>query len=250
AAESCATAVDLPCAVATRASDIAAVFEPDAPEVLPGEGVRLAGLLLATDQDPFDLASPKRAPDRTARVRQLAMAALLGVVLLVGGGLTLANRELSSLREQLEILDGHRDDAAADRSRALRDAARLAHAERWMQGGTDWTLHLERLSSAMPSREAVLLNRIDGSARTTLDYRAPRRRMAYDEKHWQFDVGVVLTVAGRARDRDAADAGRGAFVESDVYTVAPVGADGKTTNDQRYPHAFTLRLSTSEAGDK
>ncbi|MFZ4573961.1 MAG: pilus assembly protein PilM, partial [Phycisphaerales bacterium] len=82
------------------------------PEHMP-EGERaiaapLAGLLLEqlVDKPTLDFANPRRAPDRFVRQRQVALLAVLGIIVVGGFGLVTAKKSLRVLEEKRTTLLG------------------------------------------------------------------------------------------------------------------------------------------------
>ncbi len=209
----------------------------------------LAGLALgfARGENPVDLANPKRPPDRTARKRQLALAAVLAVILGFGWLFTQANLAKGRLEGELEALNQELSDIRKDEADALRRAARLEHLERWMAGDVSWVDHFAEIVGRSPGHERVLITTLAGGSSTDIEYERKSASGEYAEKKWSSATGVTINFAGRAVDRVTADALRGAFVSDPLYRVEPRGRDVEAPRDDRYVEQFAMILRSSVA---
>jgi len=248
AAAACAEALEMTCSVlrlpagVQRGPDMAA-----GRSTLSAGALMLAGMLLekSTKRQVLDLAHPRRAPDRRQRARVAAMAAALGLVLVVGGLMTASRVTLARLDAEITELQTQRDDQIVDRERAWRDSARFEHARRWAATSPHWLEHLTLMSEIMPPADRALVQTVRGQASPVLTYQA-KGRGDYDDRKWTSSAEVRMSLSGRAADPRAVELVRESFVRDARYTVAPVGQDGAAVKDDRYPQAFGLDLITRE----
>ncbi len=248
AAAACAEALEMPCSVLRLPTSV-----ERAPELAEGEhplsagALMLAGMLLerTTRRQVLDLAHPRRAPDQRQRARILAMAASLGLVLVVGGLMTASRLTLSRLDAEIAELQTQRDDLISERERAWRSSARLEHAERWAATSPQWLEHLAVMGELMPTADRALVQTVRAQSTPVLTYLA-KGRGDYDQKKWSSGAEVRLSISGRAVDARAVEQVRDSFVRDSRYTVAPVGQDGAGVKDDRYPQAFGMDLTTGE----
>lgn len=206
--------------------------------------IGLTGLFAEARSDlaVIDLAHPRKAQDRAARRRQFAMAAVLGLIVAVGGVFTLGSRNLSDAEAQLNaIKDLHAEETAA-RLTAMRDVARLDHILKWEESSPDWLAHFATIGEVAPPGEGVVRELRGSASRNSLTY--SKKGGTYDPNSWAVDPSVSLLVKGIAKSTDAAERYRGAFVDDARYTVFPAGQDGLPAKDPEYPIAFGLDLQS------
>lgn len=204
----------------------------------------LAGLLLEpiTGRAMLDFQSPRRAPDRYARRRQMGLAAAgLALILIVAGimfsmvSIQNLERELEQVREQYNELRpiGHRAD---------REWVRLFHLQKWNETSVDWLEHLEFLHNRLADARNVVLDNWSGSLRfRSVEYDG---RASDPQDRWTAPHEILVTINGEAQSRREADAFREALVDDEFYTATPTGAD--TAGGDRLPFPFRLTLSTRD----
>lgn len=248
AAAACAEALEMTCSVLRLPAGVQRGPEMAADRsTLSAGALMLAGMLLekSTKRQVLDLAHPRRAPDRARRARIAAMAAVLGLVLVVGGLMTASRTALARLDDEIAELESRRDDQIVDRERAWRDSARYEHARRWALAGPQWLEHLALMGELMPPADRALVQTVRGQSSAVLMYHA-KGRGDYDDRKWTSGAEVRMSLNGRAADPRAVELVRESFVRDARYTVAPVGQDGTAVKDDRYPHAFGLDLITHD----
>lgn len=210
----------------------------------------LAGLLLepAIGARSFDFQSPRRPPDRAARVRQRALAAA-GIVIVLFAGLYAMGfshiRALKATRDSLANQISAEDD---DFYRYQRDRARLDHLEQWLATRINWLAHLRAVQQRLPGPDVLVLDEWSASLR---DPRIEFDRNARGTERWRAPIDIQISLAGEAKSQMIIDSLRESFVESREYTAAPVGPDSQS--GRRYPHSFKLALrssSTSPASEE
>ena len=183
---------------------------------------RLVGVLALGDER-LDFASPTMPPDRNARVRQFAMLAVLAVIVVVGGMITLGLREKRTLDNELATLE--EEVGAANRTALglIRASGRLEHARAWSEAGADWSAHLDLLASRVPSNEVMLLDRLAMGADSEVDYTS-RGSRAYSDERWTLATGIAIGLSGRATDAPALRAFREALIALAAYTAYVINA--------------------------
>lgn len=209
----------------------------------------LAGLALGLvrGESPIDLASPKRPPDRSARKRQLALGGLFAVIVGFGWLFTAANLERGRLARELEAIEVELAAVRKEESAALRAAARLEHVRRWMGGDVSWIDHFAEIVGRSPGRERVLVTTLAGGSSTEVEYSRKSASGEYSARKWSGGTSVTVNFAGRATDRETADALRGRFVSDPLYAVEPRGRDAEAPLGDRYAEQFAMILRSSRA---
>ena len=252
-AESCAEAMSIPgMAISNpRALDFS---EPDGGEGAADEAEIFGSVALLLGGVPLTLhdtdavlnfASARRAPDRGQRVRQLAMLGVLALILILGSVLTHGLRDVRQLRSDVAELRDFAREAEANALDATLALARAEHVRAWQGGSVDWLAHFDRIIRSFPGVEVALFDRISGSAEVRIEYARAGARRPFDVNRLGRQTVVQIDLTGRSRDRQTAEAIRGAYVSEALYRTSPVGDDGRGTNDEQFPVAFGLRLTSS-----
>ncbi|GAB4548227.1 MAG: hypothetical protein Tsb0013_08630 [Phycisphaerales bacterium] len=219
-------------------------IETGAPENACPACARLAGVLALGDER-IDFSSPTTAPDRNARVRQLAMLAVLAVIVVVGGAITMGLRSKRAMQSELDGLQAEVTDANRTALGLIRASGRLEHARSWAGSGADWGAHLALIAPRLPGGERVLLDRLSMSADAEVDY-DNRRGRAYSDERWQTGTQVVMGLGARATDADVLRGLRESLIALDAYTLTPVGEDTVDGGEGRYPVVGGVTLTSRE----
>jgi Tfp pilus assembly PilM family ATPase len=199
----------------------------------------LAGLLLESAQErpSIDLAHPRQPPDLGARGRQLTMAGLGFMAVVLAGLFMMKTVKLGQLEGTRTSLAGQYQSLLPQRFRYKRDALKLEHLRRWQTAEVDWLEHLRQLETLLPPAGELVLDDWGGS----LEYSGVK----WDRRTgWSAPKTIRITVEGEARDRPTADRFRAGLVEAELYqtdTVSPDGAGGK-----RLPYSFTYTMRSNE----
>lgn len=237
-ADTCGKAVGVPAVTVGPPGFVE--FPSGTSEADRGRVASLIGLLAeaSTGRLTLDFANPRKAPDTSARTRQVALASLLGVIVLGGGAFVLSKNDLNTLSAELSTLETKKSELESDLSKFLAEHARLSHLEQWKLGGTDWLAHLNRLSDEMPSPKDATLDSMTASSTASVLY-APGKR-TYPDGDWNTSTSAEFQIAGKAGRRDVAIDLRGRLVSGElgsIYQVSNKGAD--------QPDRFNLELRTS-----
>ena len=211
----------------------------------PASCARLAGVLALGDER-IDFASPTTPPDRNAKVRQLAMLAVLLVIVVVGGMITFGLREKRALDAQLETLRAEVGDANRTALELIRTSGRLVHVRGWLDARADWSAHLDLLCARTPSNESMLFDRLSMGADSEIDY-SGRGSRAYSDDRWTLQTGVAIGLTARASDTQTLRDFRAALIALDAYTVTPVGEDAGAGGGGRYPVVGGVTLRSNQA---
>jgi len=203
----------------------------------------LAGLLLegVLGIDSFDFSNPRQAPDRYARVRQMALGAAGLLLVLAVLGIMLANRKLDDLEQRRTKLMSAVQEQAEGHYRYERDLWRMRHLQRWDDGTVDWLDHLLLLQRELPPPDQLVLDEWSGSLR---DFRIDYDRSRRDE-NWVVGRQIIISVEGEAKTQAIVDAFRRSLAENEEYEVRPAGPDSE--GGSRYPYPFKLTLRTNQA---
>jgi hypothetical protein len=243
----CAEALEMPC----RAAGLPEEVSLPAHAMEDAAAVMLAGLLLedAAGSANVDLSRAARPSRSAVRRRQAAMLCVLGLIVGVGGLFSWGAVQKRAALDELESLREQRSALAGDRLRALRDLARLDHVRRWESTGPAWTAHLAALVETMPGADRAIIDDLSGTAtiRSIVTYKPRSRTAEYDSKAWSVNAPVSFVVDGRAVNLGAVEELREAFVSSRAYDVQPLGQDGLSAKDDRYPAAFSMSIQAINA---
>ena len=199
----------------------------------------LAGLLLGSNLNlaSINFIKPRKAPDVAARKRQIVLACLGTIIIILFGGWTLARMSIAPLEDKLEDLKHANANLAPEYRRYGRDLYKLEHLKRWESARVNWLEHARTLAALSPASDRVVLDKWTG----TLNFRG----VQYDHKAdvWSAPREISIILDGEARNRKTADAFRAALVSSNFYTASSGGVE--TRGGRRLPYGFTYRLRTT-----
>jgi hypothetical protein len=205
-----------------------------APEGLVGPLLPLLGLAVQDGKGErcLDFENPLRPPDTSARTRQLVLASVLGLILAGGGGFVWADGQTRSLDPEIDRLKSERR-ALQDRYvELLLDAARVGHAEAWMDGRADVIAHVNAAAAQLPAPPTALLDEIGVTARAVTGF-TPESDLL-DPDAYFGRAGIEARVAGQVGARDVSAALRGRLLDLGLYrSVSSRGAEveGRFTFD-------------------
>ncbi|MBL8761176.1 MAG: hypothetical protein JNL50_07730, partial [Phycisphaerae bacterium] len=211
----------------------------------------LAGLLYewVLGGPTLDFASPRRAPDRSARVRKAALLGVLGLVVFGGGGVVLSNQRLSALEGEVTQAQGDAAGKAREYEAFLVQHARLSHIETWRASGVQWLPHVSAISERFPPTNESILNALTGHLRASAEYVPGGTR--YPGGVWQPVRDASLSIEGTMKSRAVATALRETLVQSELYRVESKGADVADRFDFELSTSMALpEKPPAKAGDK
>jgi hypothetical protein len=190
----------------------------------------------------LDFANPRKAPDRAAAKRQLALGGVLAAILLGAGGYFLASDELSGLRTRLKEASGRGGILKNEYNAYLKEDARLSHIKQWTSANTDWLAHTRWLSEQMPDPRQALMDEVSGQLRASVDFNASDG--TYDKNGWQVRQVTAIGIEGHIKQREIANDLRNRLVTSGQFLqVESKGADEPT----RFEFSLTTNKSSPEA---
>jgi hypothetical protein len=211
------------------------------PERMP-EGERaiagpLAGLLLEQliKRPTLDFANTRRVPDQGARVRILAMCAVLALIVFGGFGFVAAKLELDDLRGERDVLAQQQADLRKQADASLAVQARASHLEQWSNLRPDWLKHFAETALQVPAEE-VILDEFVASIRARISF-APKKGAMFPDGEWVSSPAVVVKLAGNHRPGDGVARFRQMLLERGVYQVNSSGPD--------MPERFGLELTST-----
>jgi hypothetical protein len=186
----------------------------------------------------LDFANPRKPPDLAAAKRQRVLVAMLGLIVIGGGGYVFSGWKVHQVERKLV--------EARDRNRALkeqytsylRDHAKLSHIQKWTSAGFDWLAHASWLSDQMPDPRQAQLDLLSGDTRRVTVTLAPEDGR-YDLNGWQVSQLAQFSIQGKAKQREVSNELRKTLVSSPVYQVETKGAD--------LPDRFAMELTTDAA---
>jgi len=198
----------------------------------------VVGVLYDTAQGraTLDFANPRKAPDLSARKRQLALAGVFGVIMIGGVAYVLADQRLGDLRNQLSAAQAKEKEVQGDLDQFLVDHARLNHLEQWRACGIDWIAHAKLLAERSPDPGVAQFGEFAGSMTGTPSFSVKTK---YPDGTWTHSQAATIKIGGRVSARQVASDLRDALIDSGVYAVQNTGAD--------FPDRFNLVLQTQTA---
>lgn len=211
---------------------------PAMPEAERWAALPLAALLreAALDRHSIDFLNPRRAPDLTARKRQVALAASFGVLMIGGTIYVLGDRKASELDDQIHALEKQRADLSTDTDHFLARHARFNNIKTWAATSNDWTDHLAVLAAQIPSGGTARLDELSGASATVVT--PSPKGSTYDPAcKWAGTINASFRLRGQVNSRDVATALRSRLLEGEIYVVDTQGAE---TADN-----FNVLLSTT-----
>jgi hypothetical protein len=202
----------------------------------------LVGLLLPTAADrQVDLASPRRKPDRAAKVRQKTLA-IAGLAFVVAGiGWTIGGSQLEALRTEAADLLGKARVGNEEHLRFKRDVLRADHLDAWTSVRPAWLEHLLVVAAPGIGMGGTVLDEFGGVLEDEKVIFTP-------EKGFVVDPNVRIIVEGESRSRDVAAEVRGVLVADDRYVLRTTGADAEGGRRLPYPFGFSMRTKVVDPG--
>lgn len=204
-------------------------------EASRGMAAALVGILVqhAEAVATLDFLHPRRAPDRGARIRQLALAGIAATIVLGGVAYVLADASLRGLRSDVELLAAQETQLRKERDDMLLRHARVKHLATWMSEPVDWLKHARVLSDAAPESRSGLVRELSGRAEFTAGF-APSG--AYPRGKWSADQPIAMTVDGSMSARQVGSLFRERLLDGGIYEVTNKGAE--------VPDRYSLVLTT------
>jgi len=185
----------------------------------------------------MDFAEPRRAPDRGARRRQVALGLAFVGIAVVGAAWLLSQRHLDALGQRREQVQGMLKERRETYIAAVAADARASHLELWRAENVDWLAHMERIAAALPGPDLALLDAMTGAAESAVLF-APGEDGGYPGR-WSVDRRVHLQIAGRTAAPGVGIDLRARLLDSGDYRVETQGPDVE--------NAFAFELSTTRA---
>lgn len=197
----------------------------------------LAGLVRPQQPRLVDLASPVSPPDRSARTRQLGLAAVFGLIVLGGGGYVLAQGALKGLEARVALARETGREVQAAYSAQLVNRARLAHLQAAREPDASWLAHLRAVAGTIEGDTKAILNEFSGTADAEVRFDPDGSGLL--EGSWTLARQIGINLSGTGIDEPATAPIRQALLELGFYRVQTQGPDGNT--------GFKLRLGSAAA---
>lgn len=196
----------------------------------------LVGLMVAhaSDRPVFDFAHPRRAPDTSAGARRAVLLGVLGAIVVVGGGLVLANMRVSATRAAAKQAEREVKQWGQRMVDHIRADARLRHTEQWLSADVDWIAHWTKISDTMPRPPEAMLDSLGGSlTRHQVRFQpgGSGSTKTYANSRWTLDLEAVLHATGRLSNRIVGNQFRERLVSDPTYVVESRGADTENSFD-------------------
>jgi len=170
----------------------------------------------------IDFANPTTPPDTSAGVRQGVMAAVLGLVVVCGGGWVLSQRALGELERRADLLKGQAEDLEEEYYRSLLRGAPLAHFEAWRGAAPDLGAHLAHLRGQIPDPPEAYLGGIALTVRTGVSL--AEDALPLDTGAYVPARQTTFTLSGAATG-DVTQAFRQSLLDSGEYFVETRGSE-------------------------
>lgn len=208
----------------------------------------LVGLLIegVVGRPTLDFANPRKLPDPHARARQVALAGVLGLIVLAGAGYVAGDRQLGALERQVKALRASESVLRSERDRLLADHARVMHFERWAGRDVgkgkgerlDWVGLTGDIVDQLPEASRGALDELSARADVETTF-VPGSSTGggYPLGTWGTRVDGRVEMSGQVDGRQVAEDLRERLLRSGLYEVENRGPDV----DNRY--TLTLRVS-------
>ena len=203
----------------------------------------LVGLLGASDlMEPINLAAPRTAPDRGARIRQGVLAILGGMIIAAGIGWTIGNSQFQTLQATATDLLAKANGAHKEHLRFKRDELRARHLEEWRTLRPNWLEHLLALTSPHLEEQSVVLDQFGGAMLaepTTFN----------SSGEWETLASTRLSMEGKAKSRQMVFVLRKDLVGDPRYSLRTAGADAEGNGRMGFPFRFTIQSPLLDPSD-
>jgi hypothetical protein len=187
----------------------------------------LMGLLAqaVTGRPTLDFANPRRPVDRAAKARQMALAAVFGVLLLGGAVFTFAKQALERVEAEISAVEDERNELTKEYNAFLAQHARLSHLQTWQSGRVDWLAHVNLLCGQVPQGGVAYAEEIRGQADSRVNFVPSSKGTAYPSGEWRLAPLAMFDFKGRSPGRGVATDMRARLLDGDLYGVEIVGPD-------------------------
>ncbi|MEO1008174.1 MAG: hypothetical protein AAFX79_06385 [Planctomycetota bacterium] len=214
------------------------------PEGLPGGGgdpsrwVPLLGVAAGDGSAAIDLASPRKGPDTSSKIRERALLGVLAAAAVFGTAGVFGYLSLADLADEKAALQARARSLQADFDQLAVRRAQLRHLEALRLSDPEWLAHLDHLGGLVLDG-GIRVDDLGGVSRGEAWFGNPRggaRRFSFNDGEYRPRVRGVITVQGEAASRATATLARGRIVEDGTYEVETQGPDAGTS--------FGLSLAT------
>ncbi len=172
----------------------------------------------------IDLAHPRRVREAPSTKRTLALAGVLGLIVLGGGGYVASLGMLRDLEDRVDKAKKQNAELDAVYSAVLLKDARASHIDHWAsQGNFGWLSHLRWLSDAMPETSRAMLDEFRGTLAAPVTFVPKDAR--YDLGAWKCVPAAQFTITGKTKEREVSNTLRQRLVATQIYGVESKGAD-------------------------
>lgn len=186
----------------------------------------------------LDFANPRKPPDMAAVKRQRLLAAMLGLIVIGGGGYVYSGWKVHQVERKVTEARDLNKSLREQYTAYLKDHAKLSHIQKWTSAGFDWLAHARWLSDQMPDPRELQLDLLSGDTRKITVGMTPQDGR-YDPNGWQISQIAQFSIQGKAKQREVSNELRKSLVSSPVYQVETKGAD--------LPDRFAMELTTDAA---
>lgn len=207
--------------------------------------VNQSSLAIAAANPIIDFLNPTSPPDRAAKQRQVVMALLLLVILLVGAGFTLARGAVQRLEQNTAILKEQLAESEGKRVERVRQEVVLQHTSRWLDAGLNPSAELARITQRLPSHQQVFLRELAMVVDAEVRYERERRERRYDPGRWEERSALRVNVRGAAVSQQVIYQAWQALLAPGDLSLQPLAADGTGTSIEGYPSKFEVRVDAA-----
>jgi hypothetical protein len=212
------------------------------PDSVRADVASLAGVLFddIADRPNLDFANPKRAPDLSKQRRQIALASILGSIVIGGLGFISAKTALGNLAERRNELVAAEATLRKKADEASAVNARAQHIKQWSAGKPDWLKHFAESVLVLPAGQCILDE--FGGVVTAKPAYVLKKGTSYPNGTWSPGASVDIAIKGSQRDGDGVAQYREILLARGIYGVQSSGPD--------MPERFALDLATQKLAPK
>lgn len=243
--------VGVPSSVVASPRNDSAGIDEDLTDFLPHLGLLTESM---TGAETLDFSNPRRAPDLGRAKRTKVLAAVLGAILVAGGGYVASLQSLEGM--------GSRVRASKEREAALKKEydeflvkhARAAHVDQWSSARVDWLAYLALLNEQLPPSDLAVMDGLGAHMSAEVVFTA--RSSSYPDGTWLTRQAAAFSLDGKMSQRAVAADLRGRLLDLNFDNVESKGPDIPdhfsfvVTTTQRSPRAGIGRSAegASEVG--
>lgn len=173
----------------------------------------------------LNFARERKLPDPREKRRTLALAGVLGAIVLGGIGYIAADQGLNKYRTELSEATAREQELSQDLREYQVRHAKVSHAFAWQSARVDWLGHIQRITDQLPAPTEGVADELAARSVSATIYKPGKQRSEYLQGTWEQPTQVLVDISGRVRSRQVASDMRERILSGETYNVESQGPD-------------------------